>query len=904
MKKVSNIQSNSCLENIVLDSQFALGQIGRENPKDLVVPNQEIVRIGNLCEVAFLKKINLSFNKLESLEGIDQLPQLRELVAYSNRIENISQINGITKLESIFLQQNKISSINNVFTNLTRLQDLRLDKNKISKVEHLNQCQALKSLNLSSNILASLDGLHGLQNLQELFVSNNNIKSLTSLKGLPLLRELDVSHNQLKSLDGIQYLPKLEVLHVEHNQIVHLQFPTYSNSKSSGSLNSNSLNSIDSEAKPPTNTKLPPQKKSSIQNNKGGATSGNNATSRTSKSNQLPSMEQPILSEIYLQHNRIKSVQGLEIYSNSVEILDLSSNQITLAASIEFIQNSLSKCEKLQDIRFHNNPVYENGINDAGIQQLKTLLLESCPHLESCDDLIVLNQSNSKVNLIRDNSRSNLLAKNESSDYLDTQSVISLNSKEFHTWEKESTIDNEEGSESTNMISTTSLTGTKPLFTGKFDKNSDGDSDEEENKTDIQELDTGEDNANEAIGIQAPRLTLKSMLTEEQIKEKEFKFTCLLEQVKLRLAQVHSVFDFIQENGTDDGMLELNKVITSSTSSAVKEIQVNTTSKLITALDDVLATKGMTQTREVKTSLIVQDNLSHAENTSEHVLNNSSMEKNEVHIKLNEKEVVKVDSVKPIPRKAPESGPTAVAVTGSSSVGDILSLSSGVNRHGTKLYKKEVDYLQHKRATESAILLRNDLKVPAEDVEIADFASVKITSDSRSNKFTFLKNLNKNTNVYDTKDVASPSQSSQNAAILPASPQQSPTSHENKPYGIGYDIRYHQSVVTPLILKSLSNDSDMEKIVADNGSLEIETSNYGLLSTRSEKILNDGENGLASLNSGYRLNRASSAPLTRDGNKSTSKPFHNQHAFISPRIATPHVHTLTSPNSKSNTLFK
>lgn len=917
MKKFSDNQSNSCLENIVLDSQFALSQIGRENPKELIVPNQEIVRVGNLCEVSFLKKVNLSFNKLESLEGIDQLPQLRELIAYSNRIENISQINGITKLESIFLQQNKISSINNVFTNLIRLQDLRLDKNRLTKIEHLSQCQALKSLNLSSNILATLDGLHGLQNLQELFVSNNNIKSLTALKGLPLLRELDVSDNQLKSLDGIQYLPKLEVLHAEHNQIVHLQFPAYTNSKSSVLSNSNSLNTTDGETKSAVNNKISTQKKISAQNNKGtpSMSTSTAAGSKSNKTNQLPSMDQPILSEIYLQNNRIKSIHGLEIYSTSIEILDLSCNQINLASSVEIIQNSLSKCAKLQDIRFHDNPVYENGITDPAVQQMKELLIKSCPQLESCDDLIVLNQSNSKVSLIRDNSRSNMLPKNEIADTLDMQSVVSLNSKEFHTWEKESSIENDDGSELNNMIITASLNDFKSSMASQRDKNnSDDEFDDEEHNTNMQDLETAED-PNESIGIQAPRLTLKSMLTEEQIKEKESKFTSLLEHVKSRLAQVHSVFVFAQENGVDAVPLELNKVFISKSTDntqVVTEIPTITTSKLITALDDVLATKDIAQSHDVKTSLIIQDNHSHDDKSLEHDHRREeipSPKRSRGMISINNStENTKEDTgeAKSIQsKKLNDMSITAVATN--SSVGDTISLSSGVNRHGTKLHKKDVDYLQAKRAETSTILQRNDLKVTADDAKDTDFASVKITSDARSNKFSFLKNLNKNS-VVETNNGGSPSQSSQNTTIVRESPQQSPSSHESKPYCIGYDMRYHQSVVTPLILKSLSNDSDAGKSNSSNDSLQIDTYNTALLSTRSEKqLMADGEHGMASLNSAYRLNRASSAPLTRDGNKSTSKSFQNQHIFASPRIATPHVYTqtsITSSNSKSNTLFK
>lgn len=63
-----------------------------ENPSEVICQRQAITGVGNLKEVLSLRKVNLSFNPISSLKGIDQLKELRHLSAYCCRITNIDHL--------------------------------------------------------------------------------------------------------------------------------------------------------------------------------------------------------------------------------------------------------------------------------------------------------------------------------------------------------------------------------------------------------------------------------------------------------------------------------------------------------------------------------------------------------------------------------------------------------------------------------------------------------------------------------------------------------------------------------------------------------------------------------------------------------------------------------------------
>lgn len=466
-----------------LDSQLALSLIGRDAPHDLIVNRDFITRIGNLCDVGFVRKLNISFNQIRSLDGVDQMPQLRQLFAYACDLDKIECIKTLTKVEMVMLQQNRIPRMGDAFSGLAKLQELRLDQNKIAKIEFLSGCVSLRKLDLSFNNIESLTGLSGLQQLQELKVSNNLIKTLAPLKALPSIKDLDVSNNQLKSLEGLNQLPTLEYLRADHNHIAELKMSPF--------LGANKKESKDKA----TDKKTASAKKPS------GALS------------EIADLSGPMLVELSLSGNRIRSVEGLEVFKENLENVDLSANNLA-AADVSRIANTLAQCTKLTEFRMHTNPICSD---EGALNHLVAALTEACPALRAVDGLAIVANTDMRAAKSTSNHTSlqALLG--------DLPTVASLVGGEFHTWNDDATA--------------TDNTSVGAKDTQKDDLSESGDSDSEKEPE-------GEKPAEEKR--YPHNLALQEMLTPEQIIEKEESIRNVIKYCKERLeASARTVFGFV-----------------------------------------------------------------------------------------------------------------------------------------------------------------------------------------------------------------------------------------------------------------------------------------------------------------------------------------------------------------------
>ncbi len=167
--------------------------------------------IGTVDGLNTLRKLNLSFNPLNSLKNIDQFPNLRVLDVYACALTNVEDLRTNNKLgncaliclyhthsltvtyphlEIVHLQQNKIKKIPFGFSNCIKLKELRFDHNNIAIIDNLNRCTGLVSLNLSWNNITSLDGISGLQSLTELKIRYSLLTHLLTYSLTHLLTHL------------------------------------------------------------------------------------------------------------------------------------------------------------------------------------------------------------------------------------------------------------------------------------------------------------------------------------------------------------------------------------------------------------------------------------------------------------------------------------------------------------------------------------------------------------------------------------------------------------------------------------------------------------------------------------------------------------------------------------------
>jgi len=148
-----------------------------------------------LTKFPFLRRLNLSSNKLTTLEHLFCLQQLEEINVERNLLKNLSGLQcagTITRLDA--------------------------GSNYITDVPELSNFSELRTLSLEDNYIESLDGFGALEGLVELYLSNNLIedqRSVLMLKHLKGFQTLDLSGNQFRGVDYRLYAIfhlKLEVM--------------------------------------------------------------------------------------------------------------------------------------------------------------------------------------------------------------------------------------------------------------------------------------------------------------------------------------------------------------------------------------------------------------------------------------------------------------------------------------------------------------------------------------------------------------------------------------------------------------------------------------------------------------------------------------------------------------------
>lgn len=109
----------------------------------------------NLKCIDKLKGLDLSYNKIISIEGIKGLYKLENLYLRNNQIEKIDNIKDLCNLKILDLSNNKITSMNGI-ESLHKLNELYLMNNQINKLCNLNDLLHLEYLILYKNKISDI----------------------------------------------------------------------------------------------------------------------------------------------------------------------------------------------------------------------------------------------------------------------------------------------------------------------------------------------------------------------------------------------------------------------------------------------------------------------------------------------------------------------------------------------------------------------------------------------------------------------------------------------------------------------------------------------------------------------------------------------------------------------------
>ena len=185
---------------------LTVGDSNIRTKEDLFLPNLRELYItlrmdaADLTKFTHLKKLEclqLGGSSLTSLEGLDELSALRELILFDT---------GLTDL-SVLAAQRQIVRLS------------LLDNGQLTSVASLSQATHLESLTLSGKALADLSPLASLSGLEELSVTGTAIRDAAFLSGMTGLKSLELTGNkELGTVPELAGLAQLERLILDSDE--------------------------------------------------------------------------------------------------------------------------------------------------------------------------------------------------------------------------------------------------------------------------------------------------------------------------------------------------------------------------------------------------------------------------------------------------------------------------------------------------------------------------------------------------------------------------------------------------------------------------------------------------------------------------------------------------------------
>ena len=185
-------------------------------------------------QVKKIRVLEAGGRDIRSLEGIENLANLKVLDLVDNRVECVRPLRHLTKLEELSLRNNGITDLAplgfDALAELPRLKHLSLRHNvvrfddapqvRLSDISLLGEFTGLASLELRDNHIEDIQPLASLVHLETLDISQNPLQGgdLSPLKGLTRLRFLNLRETGARDLAPLETLRELRYLNLHSNE--------------------------------------------------------------------------------------------------------------------------------------------------------------------------------------------------------------------------------------------------------------------------------------------------------------------------------------------------------------------------------------------------------------------------------------------------------------------------------------------------------------------------------------------------------------------------------------------------------------------------------------------------------------------------------------------------------------
>ena len=189
---------------------------------NLNLGGNQFTAINDIEKLTQLTNLDLSFNQLTIIKGIEKLTQLTNLNLSGNQLTEIKGIEKFTLLTILNLNSNQLTEIKGI-ENLTQLTILDLYSNQLTEIKGIEKLTLLTHLDLGVNQLTEIKGLENITQLTGLYLYNNKLTEIKGIENLSQLTSLYLGGNQLKEIKGIDLLTKLTDLNLRSNQFTEIK---------------------------------------------------------------------------------------------------------------------------------------------------------------------------------------------------------------------------------------------------------------------------------------------------------------------------------------------------------------------------------------------------------------------------------------------------------------------------------------------------------------------------------------------------------------------------------------------------------------------------------------------------------------------------------------------------------
>ncbi|CAL5980699.1 Conserved_hypothetical protein [Hexamita inflata] len=191
---------------------------------ELSASNCKIQVLDGLQQMTQLRDLDLSYNAISELSALGSLANLRELNLMRNCVSDVRPLARLTSLVSLQLSRNQIEDVSPL-SGLKNLQRLLIFKNQVRDLQPLRHLTSLVQLNIDENQIEDVSPLRFLVQMQNLSAAKNRIRDICAFKFLKNLTQLNLSWNQLVDVSALAQL-QLSNLYVAHNNIISI-IPLY-----------------------------------------------------------------------------------------------------------------------------------------------------------------------------------------------------------------------------------------------------------------------------------------------------------------------------------------------------------------------------------------------------------------------------------------------------------------------------------------------------------------------------------------------------------------------------------------------------------------------------------------------------------------------------------------------------